>query len=145
MARDMNIEEYTEFKPEYIYTIKPMDMVNVERAAGNTYVIHASVKISFGEPLSQEAPDNIIYVCTSINNISQGVDTPWVIKMVVKTVTSNTPNFSMLFSPFNVTLHFSTVITVKNVVVIIRITILANKLVATRAGMADRTIKIKRL
>jgi len=76
MARDMNIEEYTEFKPEYIYTIKPMDMVNVERAAGNTYVMHASVKISFGEPLSQEAPDNIIYVCISINSISQGVDTP---------------------------------------------------------------------
>ena len=141
----MNIEEYTEFKPEYIYTIKPMDMVNVERAAGNTYVMHASVKISFGEPLSQEAPDNIIYVCISINSISQGVDTPWVIKIVVKTVTNNTPNFSMLFSLFNVTPHFSMIIMVKNVVIIIRITILANKLVAARAGITDRTIKIKSL
>ena len=141
----MNIEEYTEFKPEYIYTIKPMDMVNVERAAGNTYVMHASVKISFGEPLSQEAPDNIIYVCTSINSINQGVDTPWVIKIVVKTVTNNTPNFSMLFSLFNVTPHFSMIIMVKNVVIIIRITILANKLVAARAGITDRTIKIKSL
>jgi len=51
----------------------------------------------------------------------------------------------MLFSLFNVTPHFSMVIMVKNVVIIIRITILANKLVAARAGITDRTIKIKSL
>ena len=145
----MNIGGYTEFKPEYIYTIKPMDMVNAERAAGNTYaryaIMYDSVKISLGEPLSQAAPDSIIHVCISINSISQAVDTPWVIKIVVKTVTNNTPNFSMLFSLFNVTPHFSMVIMVKNVVIIIRITILANKLVAARAGITDRTIKIKSL
>ena len=145
----MNIGGYTEFKPEYIYTIKPMDMVNVERAAGNMYFMHAImyalVKISLGEPLSQAAPDSIIHVCISINSISQAVDTPWVIKLVVKTVTKNTPNFSMLFSPNNVSPHFSLVITIKNVVIIIRINILANKLVAARAGITDMGIKAKSL
>ena len=145
----MNIEEYTEFKPEYIYTIKPMDMVNAERAAGNTYaryaIMYDSVKISLGEPLSQAAPDSIIHVCISINSISQAVDTPWVIKMVVKTVTNNTPNFSMLFCPFNVSPHFSLFTMIKNVVIIIRITFLANKLVAARAGITDMKIKVKSL
>ena len=145
----MNIEGYIEFKPEYIYTIKPMDMVNVERAAGNMYFMHAImyalVKISLGEPLSQAAPDSIIHVCISINSISQGVDTPWVIKMVVKTVANKTPNFSMLFCPFNVSPHFSLLIIIKNVVIIIRITFLANKLVAARAGITDIRIKVKSL
>ena len=65
--------------------------------------------------------------------------------MVVKTVTNNTPNFSMLSSLFNVTPHFSMVIMVKNVVIIIRINILANKLVAARAGITDMGIKAKSL
>ena len=142
MARDINIEGYIEFKPEYIYIIKPIDMVNVERAAGNTYVMHASVKISFGDPLSQEAPDNIIYVCISISNINQGVDTPWVINTVINMVTNNTPNFSMLFSPFNVGSHFSIVSMVNKAVINIKIIILANKLVATRAGITDKISKI---
>ena len=145
----MNIEGYIEFKPEYIYTIKPMDMVNVERAAGNMYFMHAImyalVKISLGEPLSQAAPDSIIHVCISISNISQAVDTPWVIKMAVKKVTNKTPNFSMLFSPNNISPHFSLLIMIKNIVIIIRITILANELVAVRAGITDIRIKAKSL
>ena len=132
------MEGYIEFIPEYIYIIKPIDMVNVERAAGNTYVIHASVKINFGEPLSQAAPDSIIYVCISIRNINQGVDTPWVINTVINMVTNNTPNFSILFSPFSVTSHFSVISTVNEAVINIKITILANKLVATRAGITDK-------
>ena len=64
---------------------------------------------------------------------------------MVKTVTKNTPNFSMLFSPNNVSPHFSLVITIKNVVIIIRINILANKLVAARAGITDMGIKAKSL
>ena len=106
------------------------------------YVIHASVKISFGEPLSQEAPDSITYVCISISNINQWVDTPWVINIVINMVTNNTPNFSMLFSPFNVISHFSRVSTVNKAVINIKITILANKLMVTRVGITNKISKI---
>ena len=117
-------------------------MVNVERAAGNTYVIHASVKISFGEPLSQEAPDNITYVCISISNINQGVDTPWVINTVINIVINNTPNFPMLFSPSYIKSHFSMASTVNKAVINSKITILVNRLVTTRVDITDKISKI---
>ena len=137
------MEGYIEFKPEYIYIIKPINMVNEERAVGNTYTILASVKTSFGEPLSQAAPDRTTYVCISISNINQGVDTPWVINTVINIVINNTPNFSILFSPTNINSHFSMTSTVNKTVINSKITILVNRLMTTRVGITDKISKIK--
>ena len=141
MTRNINIEEYIEFKPEYIYIIKPINMVNEERAVGNTYTILASVKTSFGEPLSQVAPDRTTYVCISISNINQGVDTPCVIDTVINIVINNTPNFSMLFSPISINSHFSMTSIVNKTVINSKITILAHKLMTTRVGITDKISK----